>query len=202
MLGALRRTPRGPHLVLALLCGALAGCGGGCEGRQVSANAVKQATQQPQGPAGPAQAARATPQTVALEGHLGLLLPTRDSVPLPGEISTRQGPPFGLPDLNRRFWVAYGPKGLRANDRDLLPPGPMDATTLAAKIREAIPDWRERAGVEPKAAILLFDVDAEMAHAEAVREAMAQAATWRLTLVVLDGAGQAVEVDMPRAIRR
>ncbi len=163
---------------------------------------VATAAQQPQTPTAPAQPPRATPQTVALESQLGLLLPPRGAVPLIGQVPDRRGSPFGLDDLNRRFWVAYGPKGLRANDRDLAPPGPLEPSALRAKFLAAIPDWRERSGVEPTAAVLLLDVDTETAQAEAIREAMAQAATWRLTLVVLDAAGQSTEVDMPRALQR
>lgn len=140
--------------------------------------------------------------TAAIEGHLGLLLPPRDAPALLTRLPAARGLPFTLEDLNRRFWVSWGPRGLVANERALLAPGALVAADLKAKLDAAIPDWKERSGVDPKGVLVVLDEDTDPDAAATLLQTVAAAGNWRVMVLVLEEDGVVTEVSVPPTTRR
>lgn len=138
------------------------------------------------------------PATAAMELRLGLRLPERHQRLFQGALPQGAGQPFDETQLGRRFWLAWGPRGLVANDRPLLPAGPVTADDVQPAVKAAIPDWLERAGLtKARAALLIVDAGTDPAVAAMIYDAAAKAADWRLSTLVLGENGQPLELPLP-----
>jgi hypothetical protein len=140
---------------------------------------------------------KAVPEAISA---FGVRLPLRTG-PL-GELVPATSPsrPFAHKDLNKRFWLLLGPKGMVLNERESLPPGPMAAGDVAAQVSSGLVDWQNRSGVQAKGAVLLLDevVDPETAK-QVIREVRA-AKSMEVTMLFRAGTAtdsDAVEVAVP-----
>ncbi len=182
-----RKLPR----LLLLSAFVLPACNGGCDEPKpaVQAPAVTPA------PQAPARVVSAAAQE--LEAHLGLQIADRGQ-PLLMDRLPAGGTAFTKDLLNKRFWLAWGPRGLVANERVLLPFGPLAPGQVKAALETAIPDWQERSGVTVKAALLILDGATEADVARGIHRELSGTGSWRLAVVVLDQ-GAAVELGVPLA---
>lgn len=182
--------------VLAALV--LPGCSGGCEGQEPAKARAPL-------PAAPSTAVRDVeldtgrhPATAALELRLGLRLPERSQRLFLDAMPQGTGSAFDEGQLGRRFWLAWGPRGLVANDRPLLPAGPLTTEDLQAALKASIPDWLERAGLtKARAAVLIVDAGTDSTVAARIYEAAATAADWHLSTLVQDESGRPLELPLP-----
>lgn len=140
---------------------------------------------------------KAVPEAISA---FGVQLPLRTG-PL-GELVPATSPsrPFAHKDLNKRFWLLLGPKGMVLNEREALPAGPLPAGDIEAQVRSGLVDWKNRSGVEAKGAVLLLDavVDPETAR-QVIREVRA-AKSMEVTMLFRAGTAttdDAVEVAVP-----
>lgn len=142
----------------------LTGCADGCSPQL----AVPADPPSGRAPAANKAVVKATPQATSA---YGIALPLRDGPVGQLIVATAPSRPFGHAELNKRFWLLLGPKGLVLNEREVLPAGPLPAGDVEAAVRTGLVDWRNRSGVEAKAALLLLDaaVDPDTAR-QVVRE--------------------------------
>ena len=195
---AFRSLPR----QLCWLAFALPGCGGGCN-ESVKAPPAARPSAAPatdaavSGEDARPTAARTNPATEALQGHLGLRLPAHAQPLFLEVMPATPGQGFDKSLLSRRFWISWGPRGLVANERSLLPHDTPKPEQLQEALRQAIPDWQDRAGVTVKSALLIVDASTDPATGRLIHAAAAAAADWRLSALVLDPQGAPMELPLP-----
>jgi len=148
-------------------------------------------------PAANKAAVKAVPEA---KSAYGITLPLRDG-PLgalipPGSPSRR----FAPAELNKRFWLLLGPKGVVLNEREVLPAGPLPAGDVQAVVQSALVDWRNRSGVEAKAALLVLDAAVDLDTARQVVREVRLAKPMEVSMLFRTGTettDEAIEVSLP-----
>lgn len=167
----------------------LPGCRG-CEGVQIEFADTTQSKTAPR------DATPSAPAVVALEKELGVKLAPRSASPLFARMPDAPVQPLAPAALQRRLWLAWGPSGLIASGRTLLPGGTLSVDAATTALRHALVDWQERAGVPVRGALLAVDARADAASARALYTAARNVVPGPLAAIVLDGT-QGAEVSLP-----
>lgn len=130
----------------------------------------------------------------------GVALPLREGPVGRLVAATAPSRRFAPNDLNKRFWLLLGPKGLILNEREVLPAGPLPAGDVQAVVQSGLVDWRNRSGVEAKSALLLLDAAVDPDTARQVVREVRLAKPMEVSMLFRTGTDttdEAIEVSLP-----